>query len=270
MSEEIKEESNENFDEDLFNDFTLDLPNPIEEEQNDPEPEIEKEINEKEELGEIKQESKESTPQEITQDESPLTEREKILLARLEEIQGKNLETLTPAAQLELKEIPKDEFDFIGNEDIDEVLSSKENLNKLLQSVYQRGLSEASKLSAESVMQSLPRVVTQYISQHLEMRQTVDKFYSDNPDLSSVKRTVAAVANEISANNPELSTEEVFKRTADQTRVMLRLRKPTTTVGDNSNSKIKTSRPAFTGQKGRMKVPELNGLAKEISELIEL
>ena len=198
-------------------------------------------------------------------DNSSLTPREIALLERLERLTGEKLESINPPPQLEMKEVPKDEFDFIGDGDIDEVLSSKENLNKLLQGVYQRGLSEASKLSAESIMQSLPRIVTQYISQHIEMRDIVGKFYEENSDLIPVKRTVAAVANEIAAANPDLSTEEVFKRTAQQTRVLLRLRDP------SSNIPKPKSNPALVGQKkGRNNIPALDGLAKEISELIDL
>jgi len=198
-------------------------------------------------------------------DNSNLTPREIALIERLERLTGEKLESINPPPQLEMKEVPKDEFDFIGDGDIDEILSSKENLNRLLQGVYQRGLSEASKLSAESILQSLPRIVTQYISQHIEMRDIVGKFYEENSDLIPVKRTVAAVANEIAAANPDLSTDEVFKRTAQQTRVLLRLKDPSTTI-----PKIK-SNPALVGQKkGRNTIPALDGLAKEISELIDL
>lgn len=267
----------ENFDLSLLEEFKDSDSEPVEEvpeiEEETPStgdiPEIEKGVlDEPEEPVEVASKTSPVTQvREEKETEFPeLTEREKVLLAQIEEIRGKQFEEIRPQSALELKEVAKNQHDFIGDGDIDEVLSSKENLNQLLQKVYERGLEEASKLSAENVMQSLPRVITQYISQHLEMRQTVDKFYGDNPDLAMVKKTVAAVANEIAGNNPDLTTEEVFKRTAQQTRTLLRLRQPT----QPTKPIVKSSRPAFTGQKGRMKIPELDGLAKEIHELIEL
>lgn len=238
------------------------------EEVEEPLPLEEKEEEEVEELVESK------TPSEVvseTYDDSELTEREKQLIARLEQVTEENLERTKPNASLEINVPKPGEEDFVGEIDLDEALSSKENFNRLLQSVYEKALTEGAKRSAESIMASLPRTMTEYVNKHLEMRDIVNKFYEENSDLSSVKRTVAAVANEISANNPEMSVDEVFKRTAVQTRTMLRLRNPqqNTTNKQRVNNNSQNARPAFTGQKGRLKVPELTGLAKEISELVD-
>jgi hypothetical protein len=207
-------------------------------------------------------------PAEETQETEPesesspeLTDREKALLERLEKVTGERLDqspqVTVPEEQSQQAIV---EHNFLEGLDIDEVLSSSENFNKLLVSVYAKGMQEASKLSAENIMRNLPSVISQYVSQHVTMSEMVKDFYSSNPDLAGVKRTVAAVANEIANDDPNLTTPQVFEKTATRVRELLKLKKPTL-----PSAKLK---PAFVQQRGRQQTPQLQGLAREIEELL--
>lgn len=202
-------------------------------------------------------ETPEEEPLEGPEDYSP---RERMLLKRLEEMTQANIER---GGSQPVDEVPAPEpvdHNFMDGLDIDEVISDPAAMNKLLLNVYNRGLAEASKLAAENILRSLPNTVSRYVQNHVTMNEVVRDFYERNPDLKAVRRTVAAVANDIAAQEPGLSTQQLFDRAADKTREILQLRR----VAANNARKT----PAFARQRGRSVTPELSGLQREIDELI--
>ena len=205
-------------------------------------------------------------------EEVPLTEREKVLLAELEKVTD-----VKPVSSTEIESATVNDstqpYDFLANVDIDEVLSTTDGLNTLLNSVYNKAMSDASKLTAEQIMRSLPQVVTTYVQQHIAYRETVQDFYRENPDLVGVKKTLARVANEVTSEKPELTLDQVFTEAATRTRKLLGLRKSglvTTQKEEHAKVAEKTKKPAFVQSKGRPKVGKLDGLAAEIDELINV
>jgi hypothetical protein len=199
-------------------------------------------------------------------DADTLTPREKMLLERLEALTGEKLQLSRETPQLASNEpITPAEHNFLENLDLDEVLASPENFNRLLLSVYNRGLQEARNLAAENIMRNLPAVVSQYVTHHSQMAELVRNFYDANKDLVHVKRTVAQVANEVAANNPQLTTQQVFDQTAQRVREMLRIKKPAVPPAN-----VQGRTPALAqGNRGRQSpTPQLIGLAKEIDDLI--
>lgn len=203
----------------------------------------------------------EPTPEPEEQLEGPedYSPRERMLLKRLEEMTQSHIES-SPAVEEPPAPIAIQEHNFLEGMDIDEVISDPVSLNKLLLSVYNRSLQEAGKLAAENIMRSLPQTISRYVNNHVTMTEMVRDFYESNPDLKSVRKTVAAVANDIAASNPELSTMELFNRAADRTREILQLKR--------SAPASVNKRPAFAKQRGRSITPELTGLQREIDELI--
>ena len=217
---------------------------------------------------EVEEGSTEETTEEApVSDEEP--DRESALLARIEELQEQLLERTTiPDASDEESGVEPEtttELNFLDTEDIDEVLGDPVQLNKVLVKVHQHALEEASKRAAENVMRNLPKVITTYIGQHTTMQEMVNDFYRENPDLQAVKRTVAAVANEINAENPGMNMKELFDKAATKTREVLKIKK-------NAEKKANTGKkPAFAKQ-GARPAPEkgLSGIAAEIEELVDL
>ena len=195
-------------------------------------------------------------------DSTPLTPREKVLMERLEKLTGERLDLTTKSAAPEPTAFVPSEKNFLeGIADLDEVFSSSDNINKLLLAVHNSALEEASKLTAERILSNLPQIMSQYVAQHIGMDKLVEDFYIANPDLREVKRTVAAVANEISAEHPEFTTEQVFAESALKTREVLRLKQFVPEV----------KKPAFatTGNsRNRVRTPTLQGIEKDVMDLI--
>ena len=143
------------------------------------------------------------TPQDDFDYSAPLTPRERTLMERLERITGEHLNATNKQPTAEVVPLAPSEKNFLeGFADLDEAFSSTENFNKLLLAVHNNALEEASKLTAERILSSLPQIMSQYVTQHIAMNRLVDDFYTANADLAPVKRTVTAVANEISAEHP--------------------------------------------------------------------
>lgn len=188
-------------------------------------------------------------------------DRESALLARLEEETGQRLslerdQTTSESTDNEPATAPN----FMDGLDIDEVLSNGDNLNKLLLAVYNAGLGEAVRRASDNVLGSVNDLVSRYVREQLTMSEMVKEFYDTNPDLRPVRRTVAAIAREVSKEAPELKPQEVFAKTAVKVREILKLKPPAT-----------KQNKSFVQQRGRKTVePELVGIEKEIMELMEI
>ena len=101
-------------------------------------------------------------------------------------------------------------LNFLGDQKLDEILDDPEKFNAVLVDVHTKGVEEGAKIATENVLKNIPQLVTTYVSRHSTMSNLVSDFYKSNPDLVGVKKTVAAVANEVAAENPEMSIEEVM------------------------------------------------------------
>lgn len=192
-------------------------------------------------------------------------DRESALLARLEEETGQRLalERNVPAEDSP-EPVVVSEPNFLENLDIDEVLSNSENLNKLLLAVYNAGISEATRRASDNILGSVNDLVSRYVREQINMTEMVKEFYDANPDLRPVRRTVAAIAREISKEEPELKPGDVFAKTALKVREVLKLKAPGVTT-------TKPGSKSFVQQRGRKTVePELTGVEKEIMELMEI
>jgi len=203
----------------------------------------------------------------VQRDDSPYTEREQSLLLRLEQMtkEKTELEARGEERVSEQAFTPQERNFLEGVADLDSVLSSPEELNKLLVMVYNTALEEASKLSASQIMRGLPETISVVAKQQYERIEQVKDFYTQNPDLKPVQGTVAAVAQEIAAANPEYTTAKLFEETAKKTREILQIKE-----GMKEKTKTPATKPAFAQQRrsgNRVKVEELSGLEAEVSNL---
>lgn len=208
----------------------------------------------------------EQTPQLPTDDfddSVPLTPREKLLMDRLDRITGENLALSAPPTTTRPVPQALSDRNFLDGLDIDEVLATPDNLNKLLLSVYNSAMEESSKLSAERILQDLPQIM----STHMSMAKMAEKFYTDNADLASSSQTVASVANKIAAEHPEYTAEQVFDASAIEARKILRIK----AVNDSSGLAKPATKPAFVGpSRGRssVKAPVMSDIQKGVLDLI--
>ena len=220
---------------------------------------------------------------ELPVDESAaLREQNEALLKRVEELSGqviggvmhpqtqeaKPKETSPaqpPQPQPQAQEpTPAGPTDYLGDVSIDDLLEDPTKFNAVLNNVAQSSQVAAQQQAVQQVLRSVPELVMGYITRHSAMNRMVDDFYQENSDLSNVKQTVAAVANDVHAKNPNLSVEEVFKQSAEQTRQLLGMKKA-------AQATVRTERkkPAFAKAGGARKpAPKVSAIQSELDDLL--
>lgn len=110
---------------------------------------------------------------------------------------------------------PQMSLDFVGDEDIDEILSSKDKVNALLGKVMQ--------VAAQHMVAQLPTTVQGVVAQQHTVNEFVNTFYTENGDLKQVKSVVGAVANTVGREHQDWTLAQVLEETAKRTREMLGL-----------------------------------------------
>lgn len=154
---------------------------------------------------------------------------------------------------------------FLDGVDLDSLYENPQALNDVLTRVHNMATEHGASMAAERVLRQVPELVVGYVSRHTAMTNMVNDFYKENPDLTNVKQTVAAVANDLHAKNPDWDADKIFQETAGETRKLLGLKKEAQQKARQANTK----KPAFAGQRGtRRQEPKVTGLQKEINDLI--
>jgi len=115
--------------------------------------------------------------------------------------------------------------DFIGDQDIEDIIRDKDTFNKLLNSVYTKRVNDSKKISTEDILSSIPDIVKHNLNLLTLLKETSDKFYNDNKDLVPFKRVVAAVFEDIVAQNPDKKYTELMNLVAPEARKRLDLHK---------------------------------------------
>jgi len=204
-----------------------------------------------------------------------LREQNEMLVRRVEELSAKvvsssmippqmGAQAVEQAAAVQPKQVQTAARNFLGDLTIDDLLESPESFNNLLNQVAMAAREQAVAEASERVMRAVPELVVGYTTRHTAMNKMVDEFYQENPDLSGVKQTVAAVANDLHSKHPDKGVDEIFKMTAEETRKFLGLKKAAMTP-----KPVAAKRPAFAKQKtARREEPQVNGLQKEINDLL--
>ena len=220
-----------------------------------------------------------------TEDENKyLKEQNTLLLSRIEKLEEKISSTPQPAPAPDPKpddgpgkQEPKSnvkDINFVGDlskEEYDEIFENPDKFNAILQKVFNAGLEHSNTASVtENVLKNIPKLVVDYQQRNSAMIKIIDKFYSDNKDLVNVKKTVAAITNEVAAEMPDKPIAEVLDEAAVRTRKILGMKAkviksdPVPPAGDPKLKNGKVGQKKETpGNKDK-----LTGLAKEINDLI--
>ena len=162
-------------------------------------------------------------------------------------------------------------MEFIKAEQLEELLENPAKFNEVLNKVSAQAVERGEKQTVEKILRSIPQIVATQVSNRIAVTRMVDKFYDDNKDLSHVKKTVGAVANEVHAENSDWAVEKVFKEAAVRTRKLLGLEEAAFKKDDKK--KDKEPNPAFVKsgarrERGGAQIEE-TGIAKEVSDLLE-
>lgn len=119
-------------------------------------------------------------------------------------------------------------YDFVGDLDIDDIVSNKETFNAVL--------SKAVNATLNNVMRHLPSVVQEQTTSQRNIMTTVDSFYSENSDLAHVKPFVGMIAKQVAQENPDLALPNILAETATRVRTMMGLTKQTQEEAAKSSS----------------------------------
>lgn len=158
------------------------------------------------------------------------------------------------------------EHDFLKDEDFDELTSSPEEFNKLLNKIYKQAVEDTQKALSEKFNSSIPEMVKTNLSTMTNLQKTRDQFYENNPDLKPFQKAVATVFEELAEKNPNKTYEEVLKDVASESRKRLGLdkKKPEKGDGDRKPPRLpkKKSKPGKPAEPGNE-----NPLQSELEEM---
>lgn len=258
MPDEVKEEIDE---------MIRALDSPVIE---DPVVEPPKEDIEEEPKAEPKEEVKsEAEPEPVTKPEpkeeepkSEPDERDKTiadLQAKIAEYESKKIE---PKSEPKKEEPKFENQDFLGEVDLDELTRTPSELNKVLNKIYQKAVSD----TRSGIMQTLPDVVKENITIMNELRETSEKFYADNEDLKPFKKVVAVVFEEIASKNPNKNYGDLIKDVGPEVRNRLSLPKPTLKKEEPKPTPPKLPKTGTRAGQASDK-PTINPLQAELEEM---
>jgi len=215
--------------------------------------------------------------------ELSLEEQNKLLIEQIEKLSGgvpaaqvpvkKEEETLpdVPVVDpgIKLESIPEIVQDFIGDIDVDDLVSDKKLLNEVLVKVA----TASRENTIQTMLRAIPQIVVQQTRSQAVIKTVIDEFYDANEELIPVKKTVGAVANQIYAEEPSLSIDKVLEKAAERTRKMLGLKK---TAIQNKEEKVseRKRKPALVKKQGggnreKGKV-DTSDLQKDIDSTLDL
>jgi len=186
--------------------------------------------------------------------------------AMFEEIKRLSSQQATPAApetpQTQQAKVEEAIYNYFEGQDIDDVFSNADNINRLLNTHGNRIIETAVNRAQEAIMKNLTGVFTHHLRQQLEARDVANEWLDANPDMKQCRELLGKIGSEIAADNPEMSIRQVFDESAKRIRTMLRAQKV-----------VPAKKPAFAnsgrgGAVNRTRPQIDNGIAAQIEELL--
>lgn len=206
---------------------------------------------------EAEEESGEKADEELSELEK-LRKQNQILKQQLQE---------TPQQQEEQKVEPTPLSDeFLKDYNFEEIQDDPEKFKQFILDVA----NHVKKNTEESIFKNLPQTVNSLAGQQIELRQTAQRFYDQNPELAEVKPFVAKITNQVASEHPDWGIEKVLAETAKRSYKALGLEKTAKTQQQTSGKKRKPGlADAKGGSKRRNKSgEELSELEKEIQDIL--
>lgn len=189
-----------------------------------------------------------------------------LLKAEIELLKAQNSKTTdAPPTDAPTTDVPIQDVDFIGDENIDEIINDRGKFNKLLNSIYKKGVESTKGInlqSAEDIIKSIPDIVKNNITVMASLKKASDDFYDNNKDLIPFKKVVATVFEEYAAANPDKSYIENLKDVGDEVRKRLELKK-----GVKQKEVKGPKLPKSKGNKRVILKPDTKGIESEIDAM---
>lgn len=155
--------------------------------------------------------------------------------------------------------------DFIGDVEIEDVLGDKDSFNTILNAVYSKGVTDARTILEEQVLRDIPNIVRTNVSLMTEMKDSSDKFYTENPDLVPFKKVVATVFEEVASDHPDKDYKELLNEVGKEARHRLDLHKKAVENPTNKQGpRLPKSRGGSRNSDGQ---PDVSPLQKELAAM---
>jgi len=158
---------------------------------------------------------------------------------------------------------PTPDEDFIGDNDLDDIVRDKSAFNKLLNAVHKKGI-EIGKLEYGKVVQSLPNMIKDNIIITEKLKEASDTFYAENEDLKSFKRVVGVVFEEIASKDPSKTYDEILKDVGPEVRKRLDLKQ---NVKSNDKETVPKLPKKGTQSRQTTQKPEIDPLISELEAM---
>ena len=188
-----------------------------------------------------------------------------------QEVKTDNINDSVPAAATSAKGILEE----LGVTDLDDVTTDAVTFEKVLQHVVQR----AEKNAVERILKAVPQIVSNGVNSAITTKRVVDSFYEENQELTQAKKTVAVLTNEVLAEHPDWTLENVLSEAGNRTRVLLGLKKRAVVNSgginnseDSSSGSAAQGAPAFagsTGARGGKQRPQLSKMQQGVNDLLD-
>lgn len=111
-----------------------------------------------------------------------------------------------------------EEQDFTKDFDLENLTDDAKELNKLLNTVYQKAVTDTRKAPGPN-LQSIPEMVVAATN----LQKVTDAFYNENKDLKPFKKVVATVFDDLVTKDPDKKFSELIKDVAPEVRKRLEL-----------------------------------------------
>lgn len=143
-------------------------------------------------------------------------DRDQIISDLRAKLSEKDVTTKAPTTK---SPITFEDQDFLKDLDIEEVVRDSKEFNKLLNSIYQKAVTDTQKNVGVEVTQAIPNM----ISVVTNLQKATDTFYDENEDLKPFKKVVAQVFDDLVITNPDKPYSELMSDVAPEVRKRLEL-----------------------------------------------
>ena len=166
-------------------------------------------------------------------------------------------------------------MEFVTEGEFEDVLTSRDNLNTLLNKVANVAALAGEERGYKRALVELPNIANDITDQKITARDAAKDYLQANPDMVPVRNYLGMKVNELNAKNPEWGLEKLFTEAGDAVREDLKLSKVVKELNEDEGAE--DGNPSLPtrgaggggGGKGSASTKEKTPLQKEIGELIE-
>jgi hypothetical protein len=153
--------------------------------------------------------------------------------------------------------------DIFKDLDFDAVMESKENFMKFMIDT----MTVVKEQTKQETLTAIPNVVGSFIQRQVGVREVAAEFYSKYPELKRVKQYVGHVANEVHAEHPDWTINQVVEEAAKRTKETLNIQ---VVVEEGEKKEAVKPKPSLPGGSTGARTPKAPsaGFQDEINDLI--